>query len=87
MALVKELGFQSLMDHELFKLTRSAAVMTELVLREASRPAIVESVVQSSMIFELRYDAILNEARVSNMCRDLISRETMHGAIETVYRR
>lgn len=60
-------------DHELLEVSRSAFVMTTLMLRDESLIAITKSLAQYGKTFKSSYNVSLDEARISSIRKDSVS--------------
>lgn len=87
LTLMKAAGSQVFTDQEVLKLSRSPNIMRELVLQDTSLIAVIESVAQCSKTLKSSYDALSDEARISDVCKDLASCEFVQGSVESTYRR
>lgn len=72
--------------HEILKLSRSAKVMSGLLLRDTSLMAVIKSIVQLSETLESSCDVFFDRACKGDTCRNLVSREYVLSVREPVYR-
>lgn len=79
----EEPSLQPLTDHEVLKVIRATNFKTRLMLRYMSLAAVLKFLLQYSTTFEMSYDSSFNEARASDISKELVSWGFLQGAVET----
>lgn len=85
--LVEALGHQPFTRHKLLKFSRTANVVTGLVLQGRALIAVMRSVMQDIKTSMSSYDVSFNETRTKSICKHLVFCEMLQGAAEALYRR
>lgn len=71
MTVLEALGSDPQTHHKLLKLSRSAKIMTGLVLRDTNLISVIKSLVQFTETFKCSHDNSFNEARIRRYLKKL----------------